>query len=164
MKAWNLISNVLATSSQTMHILDSQLGDQIRDLDIMDYGFTLLENGILFPSTSWKTLEAHWFVMCNCGKCAHAKCPCWKATVGLYYSVFCKCRKTEKCRNPFNWKDSHQNISWVPLTFGILHFLSCYTWLWNISLNYLLFQYSFCVKIWTKCCSNKIWCVKFSML
>ena len=33
----------------TMLILDKQLGIQTRNLDPVDYGFTLLENRILFP-------------------------------------------------------------------------------------------------------------------
>ena len=84
----------------TMHILDKQLGLQTGNLDPVDYGFTLLENGILSPSTSWKTLETYWFVMCNCGKCARAACPCRK--VKVHCSVFCKCQKMKNCKNPFN--------------------------------------------------------------
>ena len=84
----------------TMHILDKQLGIQTRNLDPVDYGFTLLENRILFPSTSWKKMEPHWFVMCNCGKCARAKCPCRKCEI--HCSVFCKCQKVAGCKNPFS--------------------------------------------------------------
>ncbi|KAG1714046.1 hypothetical protein GQR58_001880 [Nymphon striatum] len=53
----------------TMHILDRQLNVRTENLNPVDYGFRL-EDGQLLPSTSWKTLEARWFVVCNCGKCA----------------------------------------------------------------------------------------------
>ncbi|KAG1714106.1 hypothetical protein GQR58_001752 [Nymphon striatum] len=45
----------------TMHVLDRQLNDRTEDLNPVDYGFRL-EDGQLLPSTSWKTLEARWFV------------------------------------------------------------------------------------------------------
>ncbi|KAG1701652.1 hypothetical protein GQR58_004686 [Nymphon striatum] len=53
----------------TMHVLDRQLNVRTEDLNPVDYGFRL-EDGQLLPSTSWKTLEARWVVVCNCGKCA----------------------------------------------------------------------------------------------
>ncbi|KAG1714044.1 hypothetical protein GQR58_001880 [Nymphon striatum] len=48
----------------TMHILDRQLNVRTENLNPVDYGFRL-EDGQLLPSTSWKTLEARWFVVCN---------------------------------------------------------------------------------------------------
>ncbi|KAG1662219.1 hypothetical protein GQR58_021027 [Nymphon striatum] len=45
----------------TMHVLDRQLNVRTEDLNPVDYGFRL-EDGQLLPSTSWKTLEARWFV------------------------------------------------------------------------------------------------------
>ncbi|KAG1674175.1 FAD-dependent oxidoreductase domain-containing protein 2 [Nymphon striatum] len=45
----------------TMHILDRQLNVRTENLNPVDYGFRL-EDGQLLPSTSWKTLEARWFV------------------------------------------------------------------------------------------------------
>ena len=83
----------------TMHALDRQLNIEIGDFDPVDYGFTL-ENGHLLPSTSWKTLEPRWSLVCRCGKCARVTCPCREALVKC--SVFCKCQKTENCKNPYN--------------------------------------------------------------
>lgn len=59
----------------TMHVLDRQLNVQTADLDPLDYGF-LHENGNLLPSTSWRSLEPCWGVVCHCGKCARVTCPC----------------------------------------------------------------------------------------
>jgi hypothetical protein len=86
-------------SYTTMHVLDGQLGVGTGLLDPVDYGFTL-ENGHLSPSTSWKTMEARWSGVCHCGKCARVTCPCRAAQVKC--SLFCKCKKTENCKNPYN--------------------------------------------------------------
>ena len=86
----------------TMHVLDRQLNVGTADLDPLDYGF-LQENGNLLPSTSWRSLEPRWSVVCQCGKCTRVTCPCRTAMVKC--SVFCKCQKTESCRNPHNWSD-----------------------------------------------------------
>ncbi|KAG1677702.1 hypothetical protein GQR58_013762 [Nymphon striatum] len=45
----------------TMHVLDRQLNVRTENLNPVDYGLRL-EDGQLLPSTSWKTLEARWFV------------------------------------------------------------------------------------------------------
>ena len=55
----------------TMHIVDIQLGVQTRDLDPVDYDFTLLENGIFFPinmENTGDTLVCHvqWWQMHSC--------------------------------------------------------------------------------------------------
>ncbi|KAG1663259.1 hypothetical protein GQR58_020489 [Nymphon striatum] len=60
-KALNLTSIVHSTMHTTMHVLDRQLNVRTEDLNPVDYGFRL-EDGQLLPSTSWKTLEARWFV------------------------------------------------------------------------------------------------------
>ena len=83
----------------TMHVLDKQLKITSEDLDPVDYGFKL-DNGQLLPSTSWKTLELPWYMVCNCGKCARVTCPCRSAMVKC--SVFCKCQKADSCKNPYN--------------------------------------------------------------
>ena len=83
----------------TMHVLDRQLNVGTADLDPLDYGF-LQGNGHLLPSTSWRSLEPRWSVVCQCGKCARVTCPC--RTDMAKCSVFCKCQKTESCRNPHN--------------------------------------------------------------
>ena len=83
----------------TMHVLDRQLNVGTADLDPLDYGF-LQENGNFLSSTSWRSLEPRWSVVCQCGKCARVTCPCRTAMVKC--SVFCKCQKTESCRNPHN--------------------------------------------------------------
>ena len=80
----------------TMHVLDAQLHVETGHLDPVDYGFTL-ENGHLLPSTLWKTLDTRWSVVCHCGKCARVACPCRAALVKC--SRFCKCQKTESCKN-----------------------------------------------------------------
>ena len=80
----------------TMHVLDAQLHAETVGLDPADYGFTL-DKGHLLPSTLWKTLDTRWSVVCHCGKCAHITCPCRAALVKC--SRFCKCQKTEICRN-----------------------------------------------------------------
>ena len=46
-----------------MHDLDRQLNVGTADLDPLNYGF-LQENGNLLPSTSWRSLEPRWSVMC----------------------------------------------------------------------------------------------------
>ncbi|KAG1663787.1 hypothetical protein GQR58_020195 [Nymphon striatum] len=75
----------------TMHVLDRQLNVRTEDLNPVDYGFRL-EDGQLLPSTSWKTLEARWFVVCNCGKCARVTCPCREALVHCAVeSFFLRC-------------------------------------------------------------------------
>ncbi|KAG1685952.1 hypothetical protein GQR58_008894 [Nymphon striatum] len=83
----------------TMHVLDRQLNVRTEDLNPVDYGFRL-EDGQLLPSTSWKTLEARWVVVCNCGKCARVTCPSREALV--HCAVFCKCQKIGNCKNPYN--------------------------------------------------------------
>ena len=80
----------------TIHVLDAQLHVETCHLDPVDYGFTL-ENGHLLPSTLWKTLDTRWSVVCHCGKCARVTCPCQTALVKC--SRFCKCHKTESCKN-----------------------------------------------------------------
>ncbi|KAG1663257.1 hypothetical protein GQR58_020489 [Nymphon striatum] len=90
-KALNLTSIVHSTMHTTMHVLDRQLNVRTEDLNPVDYGFRL-EDGQLLPSTSWKTLEARWFVVCNCGKCARVTCPCREALVHCSVeSFFLRC-------------------------------------------------------------------------
>ncbi|KAG1685950.1 hypothetical protein GQR58_008894 [Nymphon striatum] len=75
----------------TMHVLDRQLNVRTEDLNPVDYGFRL-EDGQLLPSTSWKTLEARWVVVCNCGKCARVTCPSREALVHCAVeSFFLRC-------------------------------------------------------------------------
>ncbi|KAG1650372.1 putative uncharacterized transposon-derived protein F52C9.6 [Nymphon striatum] len=75
----------------TMHVLDRQLNVKTEDLNPVDYGFRL-EDGQLLPSTSWKTLEARWVVVCNCGKCARVTCPSREALVHCAVeSFFLRC-------------------------------------------------------------------------
>lgn len=83
----------------TMHVLDRQLNIGTADLDPLDNGFAL-ENGNLLLSTSWKSLEPRWNVVCHCGKCARVTCPCRPAMVKC--CLFCKCQKTDNCKNPHN--------------------------------------------------------------
>jgi len=83
----------------TMHALDSQLNVTTIHQDPLDYGF-VHDSEILLPSTSWKSLEPCWNVVCHCGKCARRTCPFREAMVKC--SVFCKCQKTDDCRNPNN--------------------------------------------------------------
>ncbi|KAG1651919.1 hypothetical protein GQR58_026646 [Nymphon striatum] len=75
----------------TMHVLDRQLNVRTEDLNPVDYGFRL-EDGQLLPSTSWKTLEARWFVVCNCGKCARVTCPCREALAVFYKVMLESCK------------------------------------------------------------------------
>lgn len=81
-----------------MHALDSQINKQIEYLDPLNYGF-MLESENLVPSTTWKTLEDRWSVVCHCGKCARVTCPCQAAMVKC--SVFCTCKKKDNCKNPY---------------------------------------------------------------
>ena len=82
----------------TMHALDSQTNKQTEDLDPLNYGFTL-ESGNLVPSSTWKTLEVYWSVVCHCGRCARVTCPCQADMVKC--SVFCTCMKKDNCKNPY---------------------------------------------------------------
>ena len=63
-----------------MHVLDRQLNIRTTNLDSLDNVFAL-ENGNPFPTTSWKSLEPRWNVVCHCGKCARVTCPCRVAMV-----------------------------------------------------------------------------------
>lgn len=57
-------------------------------------------NGLLTPTKSWKTLEAHWSVVCSCAKCARSTCPC--RTAKLKCTKFCQCQRASPmvCKNP----------------------------------------------------------------
>ena len=90
------IHRAFCNAYTTMHVLDAQLHVETVGLDPADYGFTL-DKGHLLPSTLWKTLDTRWSVVCHCGKCARITCPCRAALVKC--SRFCKCQKTEICRN-----------------------------------------------------------------
>ena len=58
-----------------MFLTGSSTSEQQNDLDPLDNGFAL-ENGNLLPTTSWKSLEPRWNVVCHYSKCAHVTCPC----------------------------------------------------------------------------------------
>ena len=79
-----------------MHVLDRQLNIRTADLDPLDNDFAL-ENGNLLPTTSWKSLEPRWNVMCHCSKCTRVTCPCRAEMVKC--CLFCKCQKTDNCKN-----------------------------------------------------------------
>ena len=84
-----------------MHIPDKQLGIQTRNLDPVDYDFTLLENRILFPINIMEKNGGT--LVCSCAIVGNAlvqSVPAEKPKYTVLY--FCKCQKVAGCKNPFS--------------------------------------------------------------
>lgn len=95
------IKRSLYNAYTMMHCMDIPLDmENTMVLKPEDYGYEY-DQGDLIPTTSWRILEPHWSVNCNCTKCARSTCPCKMASVNC--GKFCQCKRKPDvvCKNPF---------------------------------------------------------------